>query len=169
MLLKRSLYCLIMVYAMIMPCILAAGQGVPSAKTQGQVSDACSRPAEGSVLQDPAVISSVNGLLKVTLTVHNSPDRYGHMRYCYSDEHGNPAPTLRLQPGDTVSLTLKNAISQPPVSGSKIGHHRPPRDPCSAAAMPPSFTNLHFHGLVIPPVCHQDETVKTANRAGNLF
>lgn len=169
MLLMRTLYCLIMVYAMIIPCILVAGQGVPSAKTQGQVSDACSRPAEGSVLQDPAVISSVSGLLKVTLTVHNSPDRYGHMRYCYSDEHGNPAPTLRLQPGDTVSLTLKNAISLPPVSGSKISHHRPLPDPCAATAMTPSFTNLHFHGLVIPPVCHQDETLKTAVAPGTSF
>lgn len=27
--------------------------------------------------------------------------------------------------------------------------------------MTATSTNLHFHGLVVPPVCHQDDTLKT--------
>jgi hypothetical protein len=27
-------------------------------------------------------------------------------------------------------------------------------------------TNLHFHGLTVPPVCHQDEVLKTSIQAG---
>jgi len=29
-------------------------------------------------------------------------------------------------------------------------------------------TNLHFHGLAIPPVCHQDETLRTVIQPGDL-
>ena len=28
--------------------------------------------------------------------------------------------------------------------------------------MTPTSTNLHFHGLTLPPVCHQDEVLKTS-------
>ncbi len=35
--------------------------------------------------------------------------------------------------------------------------------------MDPSYTNLHFHGMTIPPVCHQDEVIRTAIPAGGEF
>ena len=28
--------------------------------------------------------------------------------------------------------------------------------------MTPVSTNLHFHGLTVPPVCHQDDVLKTS-------
>jgi hypothetical protein len=28
--------------------------------------------------------------------------------------------------------------------------------------MTPVSTNLHFHGLTVPPVCHQDDALKTS-------
>ena len=28
-------------------------------------------------------------------------------------------------------------------------------------------TNLHFHGLTVPPVCHQDEVLKTSIQPGD--
>ena len=34
--------------------------------------------------------------------------------------------------------------------------------PCLSGAMTATSTNLHFHGLTVPPVCHQDEVLKTA-------
>ena len=27
-------------------------------------------------------------------------------------------------------------------------------------------TNLHFHGLTVPPVCHQDDVLNTSDPAG---
>ena len=32
--------------------------------------------------------------------------------------------------------------------------------------MNPASTNLHFHGLEIPPSCHQDEVIHTAVQPG---
>jgi FtsP/CotA-like multicopper oxidase with cupredoxin domain len=99
------------------------------------------------------------------------------MRYCYIDEKGNQAPTLRLYPGDTLYLSLKNEISlpgthtSPPASAlmtTAIGNRDIPRhDPCAGGVMNASSTNLHFHGLAVPPVCHQDETLRTSIEAGD--
>jgi FtsP/CotA-like multicopper oxidase with cupredoxin domain len=33
--------------------------------------------------------------------------------------------------------------------------------------MTQSSTNLHFHGLAVPPVCHQDETLKSLIQPGD--
>jgi len=35
-------------------------------------------------------------------------------------------------------------------------------DPCARGAMTATSTNLHFHGLTIPPVCHEDDVLKTS-------
>jgi FtsP/CotA-like multicopper oxidase with cupredoxin domain len=35
--------------------------------------------------------------------------------------------------------------------------------------MSASITNLHFHGMTIPPTCHQDDVIHTAVRAGESF
>jgi FtsP/CotA-like multicopper oxidase with cupredoxin domain len=43
-----------------------------------------------------------------------------------------------------------------------------PVDSCAGAVMTASGTNLHFHGLSIPPACHQDETLRTLVRAGDM-
>jgi FtsP/CotA-like multicopper oxidase with cupredoxin domain len=77
---------------------------------------------------------------------------------------------LRVQPGDTLVIHLKNEISLPPAPGghahvAKAGNQR--RNPCDGGEMSPSSMNLHFHGLAIPPVCHQDETLKTVIQPGD--
>ena len=40
-------------------------------------------------------------------------------------------------------------------------------DPCNSATMSLTSTNLHFHGLTVPAVCHQDEVLKTAIQPGD--
>jgi hypothetical protein len=36
-----------------------------------------------------------------------------------------------------------------------------PNDPCTGGTMVATSTNIHFHGLNIPPKCHQDEILMT--------
>jgi FtsP/CotA-like multicopper oxidase with cupredoxin domain len=96
----------------------------------------------------------------------------GHVRFCYIDNDGNQAPTLRVQPGDTVVIDLKNEITLPPVHSSSgstsIAVHSggSKSESCNGGAMNLASTNLHFHGLSVPPVCHQDETLNTAIQPG---
>jgi FtsP/CotA-like multicopper oxidase with cupredoxin domain len=141
---------------------------------------ACSRAPEGSDAAEPPNLRSKDGILKVSLTVRNSLDQNGHMRYCYVDAHENYAPTLRMKPGDTLVVTLKNEISLRPTAANAMAAHaisthhdviKPGRslnhNPCAGGPMGPAATNLHFHGLSIPPVCHQDETLKTLIEPGD--
>ena len=135
-----------------------------------QKHDLCSRFSPGTDLQDPPSVSSNNGVLRVSLRMQRSPDSNGHLRYCFLDERGNQAPTLRVQQGDTLIVTLKNEISVPAKPGLRKefrNHSSRQQDPCTADNMVSFATNLHFHGLTIPPVCHQDETLRTTILPGD--
>ena len=46
---------------------------------------------------------------------------------------------------------------------------RDPDAPCQGERMSDSSTNIHFHGLSIPPKCHQDEVIHTAIEPGTTF
>jgi FtsP/CotA-like multicopper oxidase with cupredoxin domain len=136
--------------------------------------EACSRAPEGSEAIEPVNLWSHHGTLRVALTVRNSLDSNGHMRYCYIDEHGNQAPTLRVQPGDWLVINLKNEISLPGTGSARTPSHHEigPRhskkhDPCSGGEMNPAAINFHFHGLAIPPICHQDDTLHTLIEPGD--
>lgn len=140
-----------------------------------QAVQACMRASEGSEVSEPVDLRSKHGVLKVQLTVRSTLDANGNMRYCYVDAQGNQAPTLRVQPGDTLIVTLKNEISLPPTAATDgSSTHNAMKhaafadhDPCMGGEMSPAATNFHFHGLAIPPVCHEDDTLKTLIEPGD--
>jgi len=131
------------------------------------------RPNPGNVVLDQLSLSSQNGTLSLGLTIKNAADTAGYMHYClnYSTTNGDvEAPTLRLNPGDTLSLDLTNqlnvtvpasAYKKYPMSRMEHGSGAAPTDPCHNNIMDFNTTNLHFHGLNVPPVCHQDDVVNT--------
>jgi len=125
-----------------------------------QSTEICPRPAKGSVVGEPKDLRSQNGVLEAELTLRNSQDADGVMRYCYVADDGTISPTLRVNPGDEVILKLRNDLKMP---YSASANHSAMSTGCGGGTtmMMESTTNLHFHGLSIPPVCHQDETVKT--------
>jgi FtsP/CotA-like multicopper oxidase with cupredoxin domain len=139
------------------------------------VSEPCPRPVPGSTVTDPQDLRSHNGLLKVELTVHDSKQGDGSTRYCYTDANGKQSPTLRVNPGDLVILTLKNDLKDfhaaAAASNQQQQHvHKDTAktgNACTADLMTSVSTNLHFHGLTIPPVCHQDDVLKTSVQPGD--
>jgi len=176
-------------------CVSGWAQTAPRKTVTHKNQELCSREPAGSTVVEPRDRRSENGSLKLTLTIHtstdanrsrpasdssasgssasNSPAAVAQVRYCYIDDQGNQAPTLRVQPGEALILKLKNEISLPrsnPSSGSISTRAKNPHaenSPCSGGAMSPASTNLHFHGLAVPPVCHQDETIKTLIQPGD--
>jgi FtsP/CotA-like multicopper oxidase with cupredoxin domain len=135
-------------------------------------SSVCPRPSPGSPIAEPEDLRSRNGLLHVDLTLRNEARPDGSVRYCYMDARGNQAPTLRVSPGDLVVLTLKNDLtdfSHPAAAGGqhRMGAGAQQSNPCAGAPMTSLSTNLHFHGLTIPPVCHQDDVLKTSIQPGD--
>lgn len=66
------------------------------------------RGAEGSEVPEPEDLRSVAGALKVQLAFRHYVDARGNARYCYVTNDGAVSPTLRVKPGDTLILSLKN-------------------------------------------------------------
>jgi len=122
------------------------------------------RPNPNTVVQDAPSISSQNGVLKAELTLGHSVDVSGYTHYCYM--YQTPAgvveaPTLRLNPGDRLLLHVKDNITgndesvsamDMPSSGAKCGDGGVPTL---------NSTNVHFHGMNVPPTCHQDDVLTT--------
>ena len=141
--------------------------------------DVCPRPSPRSVVPEPQDLRSQKGTLEIDLTVRNATQPDGSVRYCYLYKDGSQSPTLRLHPGDLLVLNLKNDMEDPDraAAASDHGHGQSnPRenagmdsDACatSSMTMTPATTNLHFHGLTIPPVCHQDDVLKTSIGPGS--
>lgn len=134
----------------------------PYAFTETTPAESCPRPAVGSIVTEPEDLRSRKGVLSVELDYRSSLDAQGQTRFCFVTKDGSQSPNLRLKPGDELILTLKNNLSAPPSSGphNVTSHNAAP--PCTGGAMTAVSTNLHFHGLVIAPICHQDDTLNTA-------
>jgi FtsP/CotA-like multicopper oxidase with cupredoxin domain len=158
-------------------CVLAAClTSVSLAQEPAPASDPCRRPEPGSAVAEPQDLRSADGILKVDLALYNSKQPGGSSRYCYLTPDGAASPTLRVKPGDQLVLRLRNklvdlapataeATSAPdaatPLAGP-ICVAKKKSDPCTSGAMTPVSTNLHFHGMTVPPVCHQDDVIHTS-------
>ena len=146
----------------------AVGLGLASALASAQ-KEACPRPAPESVVTQPEELRSRDGVLRVDLTYRNFTAANGQEEYCYQSRDGSQAPTLRLQPGDLLILHLKNKLTPPSSGTSSVSHHKAGMripEPCASAEMTALSTNLHFHGLTVPPSCHEDDVLKTMVQPG---
>jgi FtsP/CotA-like multicopper oxidase with cupredoxin domain len=157
---------------------LASFATAQTARAESPARDPCSRPAPGAAVPEPRNLFSEQGVLKVDLSIHNYRERDGSLRYCYLLPDGTESPALRLHPGDLLILHLTNDLtdpgaSAPPPAGSMAHAHMThsdemrAADPCTSGAMTPVSTNLHFHGLTVPPVCHQDDVLRTSIQPGD--
>jgi FtsP/CotA-like multicopper oxidase with cupredoxin domain len=155
--------------------------------------DGCFRAAVGSEVPEPEDLRSVDGFLKVDLAFRSFVDSKGEVRFCYVTPNGKQSPTLRVKPGDTVILNFKNeatatlaqtrtvkaaqvagANAALPAAGGASAHSamqmnsvNTPAVPCATGAMKATSTNLHFHGLTVPAVCHQDDVMHTMIETGS--
>ncbi len=145
----------------------AAGAAMISnyVRAESRAAELCARPAVGSVVPEPPELESRNGVLKVQLTYRNFVDAAGFVRYCYIDAEGQEAPVLRLRAGDQLNLDLKNELKAVlparPGIGMRAAHMHVTSNPCASGEMDALSTNLHFHGLTVPPACHEDDVLKT--------
>jgi FtsP/CotA-like multicopper oxidase with cupredoxin domain len=135
---------------------------------------ACHRPAPGSAVAEPRELRSQNGVLQVDLAIHDQQQPDGTVRYCYTMPDGTVSPTLRLHPGDLLILHFKNDLTAfektvagaagqaPPGAGPipapicRAGQHPHHGEPIMRVS-----SNVHFHGLTVPPVYHQDDVLTT--------
>jgi len=141
------------------------------------------RPSPGSPVLNPLDLFSQNGVLTLDLLLQNQKQNDGYMHYCYIYMYQGQqveAPTLRLNPGDRLILTLTNNIQSPydryqaaqkqplePMHGMAKHQATKPDDDCSGQEMMLGSTNIHFHGMNISPTCHQDDVINTIIQSGD--
>ena len=147
-----------------MACLLAAWALLPHRAAAQPVCP--ERPSTGSVVAEPEDLRSVHGVLRVDLRFRSSVDVDGRMQYCYVSSKGGEAPTLRLKPGDLLVLAVKNEQLVVPPMDIMPGHPRAASGACSGGAMSAASTNVHFHGVTVRPVCHQDDVIHTLIQPG---
>ncbi|QNI30868.1 multicopper oxidase domain-containing protein [Alloacidobacterium dinghuense] len=133
--------------------------------------EVCARPQAGSVVTEPPDLRSKNGILEINMTAENVKESDGRTRYCFVDDQGRESPSLRVNPGDRIIIHLKNAMTEMPHAAAvaQHAHSHAAGGECASGAMTLVSTNLHFHGLTIPPTCHQDDVLKTSLEPGDTF
>jgi len=140
----------------------------------GQGATPCPRFTAGSLLEEPENLYSRFGLLEVSFSYQTRVDSSGNTLYCFMTADGQQSPTLHVHPGDRLVMHLKNQLSstgtrQSKQSMSQMAMMGNPSDSCGAVIMTPLSINIHMHGTNLPPVCHQDEVIKTMINAGESF
>jgi FtsP/CotA-like multicopper oxidase with cupredoxin domain len=92
------------------------------------------------------VLHSSNGLVVLDLTAAIDP-LTNAPGFAYNGQF--VAPTLEIKPGDTLDVTYHNALP--------------------GSATPPNHTNLHFHGMAIPPNPPADDVLTTLAMPGDTL
>ena len=151
--------------------------GLALVTASAQLPDCPVRPSPGTVVLDSPSLSSQNGALQLALTERSAVDPQGYRHFCFDYATGNgdvESPTLRLNPGDTLTLDLTNDLDITPAAAAAAaagGRIAPmagmqmagsaSTDPCKNTLVNINTTNVHFHGLNVPPLCHQDDVIST--------
>ena len=168
-------------------CMLAVTLGLTGrAIARDVVGDWCPRPAPGSVVEQPKDLRSHDGVLKLDLTIHDFKEKDGSVRYCYLLPDGTQSPTLRLHPGDLLILHLIDRLIdlETDVGGRQAGQGSAANaaarttpatmdmrtvssDPCTRGTMSAVAANIHFHGTTVPPLCHEDDVLRTSVLPGD--
>jgi FtsP/CotA-like multicopper oxidase with cupredoxin domain len=121
-------------------------------------------PPRGHFPREIAAVDHPDG---ITLTV-----RQDGSRLCYVEGENAEAPVLRMRRGSTLTLHLRNEITDPQAIEDMVqpGKLETPTEalPATDGAYPvepghhhaaTGATNLHVHGFAVPPVAPQDEVL----------
>jgi FtsP/CotA-like multicopper oxidase with cupredoxin domain len=128
----------------------------------------CPRFEAGSVVHQPPALFSRNGVLQVRFSYQTTTDSAGRQLFCFMTPDGLENPTLHVNPGDTLSITVTN--NTPP--STVVETYNPPN--CGdtqqrTSGMTGGSMNIHYHGTNTTPQCHGDNVVKTLINPGSTF
>lgn len=143
--------------------ILVMGFVVPSVAPVSPVANPCVRPAAGSVVKDAPALYSFGGVLNVLFSYQTVVDSSGRNLYCFMTPDGLQNPTLHVNPGDQLNITITNNT---PAGTAGMALNAPN---CGDTTMNSSSVNIHYHGTNTSPACFQDEVIKTLINSGKTF
>ena len=153
-------------------CVLAVLALWPSGATAqtptpvAPVPNPCPRLAAGGVVHNPPAVYSTNGVLTVRFSYQQTTDSVGRLLHCFMTDTGIEQPTLHVNPGDTLNITVtNNTPPQPygelyssPNCGATTVQFTPPANGIASTG---ASTNVHFHGTNVTPACGGDNVTRT--------
>lgn len=148
--------------------VVICGFFVQPAGAYAEGSNPCPRPAAGSEVIPPADLFSEDGVLKVEFNYFTTVDAAGRTLFCFVTKAGEQAPTLHVEPGDRLEVTLSNKVPEQS-SGVQMEDAASASKQCGATTMTASSVNMHFHGTNTSPKCRSDEVIHTIINSGGSF
>lgn len=142
------------------------------------VANACSRFTAGSAIRNPPALYSQNGVLNVQFSYQSITDSAGRQLFCFMTPSGLENPTLHVNPGDTLSITVTNNTQFTDPDNTPNDHQEVlkapncgdttydstvvlPNPSASAFGMVSGSMNIHYHGTNTSPRCGEDNVVRT--------
>jgi FtsP/CotA-like multicopper oxidase with cupredoxin domain len=146
------------------------------------VAHACQRFPAGSTVQQPPSLFSQNGVLNVSFSYQTTTDKFGRQLFCFMTPSGLENPTLYVNPGDTLNITVTNntpkvlptdpnvttELYDPPNCGDKTAIELNQAN-SGLGVMTGGSMNIHYHGTNTTPACHGDNVTKTLINPGTTF
>ena len=168
-----------MLVAVLAGVLLMALPSYLLAQTVPPVPNACQRFTAGSVVQQPPALFSQNGVLNVQFSYQTTTDSVGRQLYCFMTPSGLQNPTLHVNPGDTLNITVTNNTPFSEVGDTDEKFNFPTcgdiefeqqiGTDAQGFAMSGGSMNIHYHGTNTTPQCHGDNVTKTLVNPGSTF
>jgi FtsP/CotA-like multicopper oxidase with cupredoxin domain len=164
--------------SLVVVCVLAVFALLPAGATAqtptpvAPVPNPCPRLAAGGVVHNPPALYSTNGVLNVRFSYQQTADSVGRLLHCFMTDTGIEQPTLHVNPGDTLNITVTNntppqpygEVYSAPNCGSTTVQFTPPANGIASTG---ASTNLHFHGTNVTPACGGDNVTRTLINPAN--
>ena len=140
-----------------------------SASPQATANETCFRPPKDRRGESSRVAQPKRGIGSNT-EIQVSPNCNGRRAgaLLLHDRRRRDDSALRVHPGDRLIIHFVNEAPVGKYSSSPPSSISEKRD-CADPDMGFFSTNLHFHGMSIPPVCHQDDVLHTFVQPGQKF
>ena len=138
------------------------------------VSNPCQRLVAGAIVHQPPALFSQNGVLNVRFSYQQTTDSAGRLLHCLMTEDGLEEPTLHVNPGDTLNITVTNNTPPQPLGepfnapncGDTTVSFAPPANGINSVG---SSMNIHYHGTNVTPQCGGDNVTKTLINSNSTF
>jgi FtsP/CotA-like multicopper oxidase with cupredoxin domain len=134
----------------------------------------CTRFSAAGVVDDASALFSQNGVLNVRFSYQQTTDSSGRLLHCFMTPEGLEDPTLHVNPGDRLQITVTNntppapfgELFNPPNCGDNTVQFTPPASGITSVG---SSVNIHYHGTNVTPGCGGDNVTKTLINSGSPF
>ena len=165
----------------VLPClvVLAFSQASVLAQTTtgssptpvALVPNPCPRLTAGTAVHQPPALFSSSGVLNVRFSYQQTTDSVGRLLHCFMTDTGLEEPTLHVNPGDTLNITVTNNTPMQPFGetytapncGDATVQFTPPANGIASVG---ASVNIHYHGTNVTPQCGGDNVTRTLINPG---